>query len=623
MIVAVTGATGGVGRALVPLLVASGHEVKAAVRTDEQAELAASLGAQPVHADLLRSDTLARLVTDAEVVHHLAAWMGSPAGLADKVNVEGTAALARASAEAGVSRFVLASSMAAYGPVAQGTVVEDRPLVEIGDPYGDSKVRGEAAARAALQGTGTELVVLRPTLIYGPASGSWTLTPVAAMRKGLPVMLGDGSHRVDVVYVEDVARAFAAAGEASGAAGRAFNVTGHDVSTGEFFGAYARMLGVPLRRVPAGVARSGAAVAGRVTSLLPGLPDFAPETLTTLLSTARFDGAAARDVLGYAPRVSFGEGMARTAAWLRDEGLCQGPRAALVVGAATGLGRAVALELAGRYVRVYGADVRPAPAEGDGATEADGLASIDHLEVDATSDESLAAAVAHVEEREGGIDLLVSTVGGLSPGPLEAQPWEDVMRQLELNALAPVRAARAVAPGMRRRGGGTIVNVSSTNALLVTPFMGAYSAAKAALEMFTDALRLELRPFGVNVVLVQPGAMRTGFARRAKALLDAEARRQGDPWAAYLKRLRESNLWGEATAAEPASVAQVVARVAFMRQPPARVAGTREVPLLRLFATLPDKVKDGVFVRPLGLGRPRAKPDGRPAARGADAAASR
>src|SRR5690606_8980523 len=160
-----------------------------------------------------------------------------------------------------------------------------------------------------------------------------------------------------------------------------------------------------------------------------------------------------------------------------------------------------------------------------------------------------------------------------------------------------------------------------TNALLVTPFMGAYSAAKAALEMFTDALRLELRPFGVDVVLVQPGAMRTGFARRAKTLLDAEARRQGEPWAAYLNRLRESNLWGEATAAAPSRVPSVGAGIACTRRPRAPVADNREVPLLRLFATLPDELKDGVFVRPLGLGRPRGRRRERPGARGGDAAA--
>lgn len=607
MIVAVTGATGGVGRALVRLLVEQGHVVRAAVRTPEQAARAESLGAEPVQADLTAPGTLGRLVEGADVVQHLAAWMGSPAGLAEAVNVDGTRALARAAVSAGVRRMVLASSMAVYGPVTDGNVTEDWPLVSVGDPYADTKLRGEEAARSVLVESGTELVVLRPTMIYGPASGSWTLAPVAAMRRGLPVLLGDGSHRIDVVYVDDVAWAFASAGEAEGAAGRAFNVTGSNASTGEFFGAYARMLGVPLRRVPAGLARTGAAVAGRVTALLPKVDRFAPETLGTLLGSATFDGSAARETLGYTPQVALEDGMFRTAAWLREQGLSGGPRTALVVGAAAGLGREVAVELTRRYVRVYGADVMP--VSGDGSSDAvdDRPRPTGHLNVDATSEESLRDAVARVEELEGGLDLLVSTVGALSPGPLESQPLEDVMRQLELNALAPVKAARAVAPGMRRRGGGTIINVSSTNAMLVTPFMGAYSAAKAALEMFTDALRLELRPFGVYVVLVQPGAMRTGFAGRAKALLDAEARRQGDPWAAFLRRLRESNLWGEANAADPASVAKVVARVAFSRRPPARVAGTREVPFLRLFAALPDTVKDSVFVKPLGLNRPRAR----------------
>jgi len=106
---------------------------------------------------------------------------------------------------------------------------------------------------------------------------------------------------------------------------------------------------------------------------------------------------------------------------------------------------------------------------------------------------------------------------------------------------------------------------------------------------------------------VQPGAMRTGFAGRAKDQLEAEARRAGEPWAAYLRRLKDSDLWGEAHAAEPEAVARVVARVALAARPPARVAGTREVPLLRAFAALPDVVKDGVFVRPLGLRRPRRR----------------
>jgi len=603
VIVAVTGAAGGLGRALVRVLVGSGHQVRAAVRAPAQAELVSALGAEPVEVDVTRPETLPRLVEGAEVVHHLAAWMGRPPGLAEAVNVGGTRAVARACAAAGVRRLVHASSVAVYGPVTDGVVTEETPLRAVGDPYGDSKLASEAAAREALAGAATELVVLRPTMVYGPASGSWTLAPVRAIRSGLPVVLGDGSGLLDAVYVDDVAAAFAAAGEAPGVGGRAYNVCGEPVTVRELLGAYARMLGAPLRSVPVPLARAGAALAGRVTALLPGVDRFAPETLLTLLSRARFDGAAAARDLGYRPRVPLHEGLARTAAWLRQEGLAPGPRSALVVGAASGLGRAVALELARRYVRVYGADRQPGPAP----ERADGPGPVAYLSVDATSPDELAAAVAEVEAREGHLDMLVTTVGELRPGALEAQPWDDVVSQLELNALAPVLAARAAAPGMRARGRGLIVNVGSTNALLATPFMGAYSAAKAALEAFTDALRLELRPFGVDVVLVQPGAMRTGFASRAKELLEGEAARSGDPWADYLRRLKGSGLWGEGRAADPAEVARVIARVALSERPPARVAGTREVPLLRAFAALPDALKDEVFARPLGLRRPRRR----------------
>src|SRR5690606_17720461 len=117
VIVAVTGASGGLGRALVRHLIARGHRVRAAVRTPEQAELASALGAEPIEADLRRPETLARLVAGAEVVHHLAAWMGAPAGQAHAVNVEGTRAVAAAAAAAGARRLVHASSMAVYGPV--------------------------------------------------------------------------------------------------------------------------------------------------------------------------------------------------------------------------------------------------------------------------------------------------------------------------------------------------------------------------------------------------------------------------------------------------------------------------------------------------------------------------
>lgn len=615
-VVAVTGAAGGLGRALVAELVARGLSVRAGVRKAADEAAMVELGALPVIADVERPESLERLVAGADVVYHLAAWMGTPAGKAHAVNVDGTRNVIRAAAAAGARRVVHASSIAVYGPVSTGHVGEDAPQVRVGDAYGDSKIEAEAVARAEAAASGQtygraaplELVMLRPSMIFGPASTSWTLAPVGAIARGLPVTLGDGSGLLDAVYVADVARAFALAGEADlGADGpvTAITITGQSVSVAEFFGAYAAMLGTRLRHVPVGLARGGARLASFVTGALPRVDRVAPEMVDTMVSRATFDGSKARRLLGYEPAVGLEDGLMRTAAWLRGAGLAKGPRTALVVGAGTGLGREVATQLAQRYVRVYAADVAE---DALAALRAEVPRLVGTVVTDATSASSLAATVATVEREEGGIDLAVTTVGALMPGALESQSLEAIERQYALNALAPVMVARAVAPGMRERGGGTIVTIGSTNGVLVTPLMGAYSAGKYALEAYTDALRLELKPFGVDVVMVRPGAMSTGFAARAKEGLELEAERAGEPWGPMLLRLRDSDLWGEKGATAPGRVARVVVDSAWRRRG-ARVAGTWDAPFVTLFSRLPDALKDAHFSRVLGLRRPKRAAD--------------
>lgn len=594
---AVTGATGGLGRALTPLLMAAGDRVRALVRDPEAGRRLAGDGIEVVVGDLRDPGCLARLAEGADVVHHLAAWMGSPAGQAAAVNVLGTRALVEAAVAAGVRRVLLASSVAVYGPVTSGVIHEDAPLHKVGDAYSDSKVDGENAAFAAAGGSATEVVALRPTMIYGPASGSWTLTPLNNLMRGLPVVIGDGSGRLDAVYVGDVARAFALAADAHGAAGRAFNVVGHSVSVAELMGAYGRMLGKTPRAVPRSLAALGARAAAVVTSALPGVDRLAPEMVEVMMSAARFAGAAAEGVLGYVPEVTFERGMALTAAWLRASGALPGPRNALVVGAGRGLGRAVAEALAAAYVKTYAADVDvralPTTTRGD----------LVPMQLDATSERELADAVAAIEAEDGWLDASVTTVGQLRPGALEVQPLEQVARQLELNAMVPLKVARAVAPGMRRRRRGRIVNVSSTNGFQVTPLMGAYSAGKFALEALSDALRQELKPFGVDVVLVQPAAMATPFAEDAKAALRSEAETFPEPWSGVMMNLHDSDLWGERGAVSPAAVAAVVVRQVLASRPKSRVVGSLAVPAVRLFALLPDGLKDAYFARSLRLGR--------------------
>lgn len=608
---AVTGAAGGIGQALVRALRARGVVVRGLTRSEAGAERLRALGAEPVIGDLVeRRDVaadgaddgaLTRLVEGAEVVYHLAAWMGGAGGRAraEQVNVTGTRRVVRAAAEAGARRVVVVSSVAVYGPLRTGTIDEAQPIRPVGDAYGDTKGLAERAARDAADGI--ELVIVRPTMVYGPHTSSWTLTPLRALARGVPLVFGDGEALLDAVYVDDVARALVAAGSVEGAAGGVFHVTGAPTTWNAFLGAYAAMLGVRLRRLPLGVVSAGARIAGVITRALPGVPQVVPEMIDVMASHATFDGSTARTVLGYRPEVGLDDGMRFTARWLRAAGHLAGPRSAMVVGAGRGLGLEVARALRRRYVRVVAADVDAAALE---ALRAEGFAA---LHADVRDEDGLRRAVAEVEADGDDLDAVVTTVGMLRPGALEAQDAADVALQLELNALGPVRVARAVAPGMRRRGGGRIVQVGSTNGILVTPFMGAYSAGKFALEAFSDALRQELAPFGVEVVLVQPGAMRTGFAAAAKEALGREAERVGDPWGSYLLRLSSSGLWGERTAADPARVARVVASAVMRRRAPARVRATADVAFVQLFAALPDRLKDAYFARPLGLAGPRRR----------------
>ncbi len=596
-LVALTGASGGLGRVLVRRLLAAGKPVRALVRDSAAAEELTRAGADVVLGDLRDAHSLERLVDGARVVHHLAAWMGRPAGLAELVNVTGTRTVVTAAAAAGVERVVMASSVAVYGPVLAGEITEEAPLRKVGDAYSDSKADAERAAFAAAAGSATEVVALRPTMIYGPASSSWTLTPLASVKRSLPVVIGDGSGLLDAVYVEDVARAFELAAEAQGVGGRAFNVVGVPVTVAEFMGCYGRMVGRRIRKVPLGLARVGARAAAMVTGALPGVDRLEPAMVEVMSSQARFSGAAAADALEYSPEVDLHEGMRRTARWLRDEGHLFGPQVALVVGAGRGLGRAVAARLAQAYVTTYAGDIDPSSLT---ASE-----SLLPLALDATSEPALAAAVAHIEAAEGRLDAVVTTVGQLRAGALEAQPLAAIAQQFELNALLPLKVARAVAPGMRRRGHGRIVNVSSTNGFQVTPFMGAYSAAKFALEGLTDSLRQELAPHGVDVVLVQPAAMSTAFASEARAALLRDAEASQAPWDEELRALHESSLWGLSGAADPDDVARSIVRELLAPRPHARVASSLSVPAVKLFALLPDRLKDAYFSRSLRSARRR------------------
>ena len=173
----------------------------------------------------------------------------------------------------------------------------------------------------------------------------------------------------------------------------------------------------------------------------------------------------------------------------------------LITGASAGIGAAAATRLARAGARVFGTS-RTAKASGDGVTM---------LPMDVRDAQSVAAGIGEVIKAAGRIDALVNNAGFGIAAAIEDTTVDDMLRQLDTNFLGALRTVQAVLPHMRAQGAGRIVQVSSLAARIGIPFQGAYSASKSALSGMSEALSLELAPFGIAVVLVEPGDTKTNF----------------------------------------------------------------------------------------------------------------
>jgi NAD(P)-dependent dehydrogenase (short-subunit alcohol dehydrogenase family) len=192
-------------------------------------------------------------------------------------------------------------------------------------------------------------------------------------------------------------------------------------------------------------------------------------------------------------------------------------KSVLVTGANSGIGLVTALELAGAGYDVVGTVRSPAKAEIVQVAAADKGVTVRTVTLDVDDAASCERGVAEVGELTGGGPwALVNNAGFAQSGAVEDVDDTQVRAQLETNVVAPVRLARLVLPAMRAAGGGRIVNVSSVAGRLSTPLMGWYCASKHALEAVTDALRVEVEPDGVRVVLVEPGMFGTDIWSSAK-----------------------------------------------------------------------------------------------------------
>ena len=186
-------------------------------------------------------------------------------------------------------------------------------------------------------------------------------------------------------------------------------------------------------------------------------------------------------------------------------------KAVLITGCSSGIGRATAELMASRGHRVY-ATARRLEAIADLADR-----GCRTLALDVTDEQTMRSAVAAVEEAEGAVGVLVNNAGYSQSGAVETLDLDDVRRQFETNVFGLIRMCQLVLPGMRRQRSGRIVNLSSMGGKLTFPGGGAYHATKHAVEAISDALRFEVKGFGVDVVVIEPGLIKTQFALTARA----------------------------------------------------------------------------------------------------------
>jgi NAD(P)-dependent dehydrogenase (short-subunit alcohol dehydrogenase family) len=212
------------------------------------------------------------------------------------------------------------------------------------------------------------------------------------------------------------------------------------------------------------------------------------------------------------------------------------PNAVLITGASTGIGAACALYLDSRQVRVF-AGIRK-QADGD-ALCAKSSSRLTPVRIDVTDRASIAAAADTIQSLvgEAGLDGLVNNAGIAVGGPLEVLPLEQLRQQFEVNVFGQFAVTQAFLP-LVRKGRGRIVNMGSIAGRVPLPFVGPYSMSKSALDAMTTALRLELDAWGIEVSLVEPGAIATPIWKKSTAVADAlQSTVQHDAWLLYGEHL--------------------------------------------------------------------------------------
>lgn len=271
---------------------------------------------------------------------------------------------------------------------------------------------------------------------------------------------------------------------------------------------------------------------------------------------------------------------------------------ALITGCSTGLGLSAALELARRDHHVV-ATMRNLAKAGElrERAAAESL-TVDIVALDVTDGASVRRAVDEVLERTGNrLDAVVNNAAISIEGPVEELSDEEILAVYETNVFGVMRVTRAILPAMRARRRGTIVNISSVAGLVTMPYHGLYASSKRALEAFSEALRMEVAPFGIKVAIVEPDFFRTNIGQNATM---AARTTETSPYWAPTKRTLDVVVAGVERGADPQEAAALIADIAEMAEPRLRyVTPAASEPSVRALTTMSDDDRAAMFHRML------------------------
>lgn len=272
---------------------------------------------------------------------------------------------------------------------------------------------------------------------------------------------------------------------------------------------------------------------------------------------------------------------------------------ALVTGASSGIGLETSLSLLNSGFTVYGAARR---LEKMRALEEKGGNA---LFLDLTDENSVQKCVDEILSKEGRIDLLVNNAGFGLGGAIEDVPLEEAKREFEVNVFALARLCQLVLPSMRKNGGGKIINISSMAGRFSSPFTGWYHASKYAVEALSDALRLEVKPFNIKVVLIEPGLIQTDWGKIHAQNIRKFSSNASTAYAENsdsVAKFYEKSYFGSKKCSSPKVISNAVLKAAKKKNPKARYSvGKFSKSFIFFKKILPDRIFDFFESRFFGI----------------------